>query len=280
MKQKFFLSFLIIFFSFVAFSTTIDLHAKQLLDEALQRTFIAFGLAKALNAAISILQGTQLSLMPAGIGLTLSVGEILDPFNDLVERFSWIMLLAGISLGIQKILLALGGKLFLKFCIAITGTVAVALLWSHKKRSFALLAKTFLFLLLLRFFAVFFLYASQFVYVALLQEHYIDATKKIEITKTEIEQFQKENEIKDKHTKNSITEYFTNKYEEIKNTLDIKEKFQQLQRRIDASYVSIVNLATVFVVQSILFPLLFLWIFITLVKLLLKRDLSKLTFPS
>ena len=52
--------------------------------------------------------------MPAGVGVTLSIGELLDPFNDMVERFSWVMLLTSVSLGIQKILLIFGGKLFLK----------------------------------------------------------------------------------------------------------------------------------------------------------------------
>ena len=275
MKQKLLFSLLLISLTLVTFYSSIDMHAKKLLDEALLRSFSAFGLAKALNAAISMLQGTQLSLMPAGVGITLSIGEILDPFNDMVERFSWVMLLASVSLGIQKVLLALGGKLFLKVTVALVGLVALAMLWSNKKRAFANLFKLFLFFLLLRFFAVIYLYASQFVYTALLQEEYIQATQKIALTKEYIEEFQEKNEANIKDEESSITQYFSNKYEQLKDTLDLKERFHELERKVDASYSSIVDLITLFIIQSVLFPLLFLWIFILLLKTLFQIDIRE-----
>ena len=127
---------------------------------------------------------------------------------------------------------------------------------------------------MLRFFAVIYLYASQFVYTALLQDEYIQATKKIEMTKNHLEEFQKESEIRSKKEENSITQYFSDKYEQLKDTLDIKEKFQALQKSIDASYTSIVDLITLFIVQSVLFPLLFLWLFLLLLKTLFRIDLT------
>ena len=278
MKQKLLLSFLVIFLISVTFYTSIDMQAKKLLDDAMLRAFSAFGLAKALNAAVSMLQGTELSLMPAGIGVTLSVGEILDPFNDMVERFSWVMLLASISLGIQKILLIFGGKLFLKIVAAFFGVIALGLLWSNKNHAFANFFKLFLFILLLRFFAVIYLYASQFVYTTLLQEEYIQATQKIEMTKKYIEEFQKENEVKTQKEESSITQYFSSKYEQFKDALDLKERFHELEQSVDRSYASIVDLITLFVVQSVLFPLLFLWIFMMLLKSLFRIDENRITF--
>lgn len=275
MKQKLLFSLLVVFFILITFYSPFDMYAKKLLDEALVRSFSAFGLAKALNAAISMLQGTQLSLMPAGVGVTLSIGEILDPFNDMVERFSWVMLLASVSLGIQKILLAFGGKLFLKITVTFFGIATLAMLWSNKKHAFTLALKGFLFLLLLRFFAVIYLYASQFVYSALLQEEYIQATKKIEMTKSHIEEFEKKSEIESKKEESSITQYFSDKYEQLKDTLDLKEKFKKLERSIDESYTSIVDLITLFIVQSIFFPLLFLWTAVLLLKILFRVDLTE-----
>ena len=38
------------------------------------------------------------------VGVVLTAGEILDPLNDLVERFSWIVLLAASSLALQLLL--------------------------------------------------------------------------------------------------------------------------------------------------------------------------------
>ena len=56
----------------------------------------------------SVIQDTEIAFSPAGVGVTLAVGEILDPINDLIERFSFVMLVSTASLGIQKILLEVG----------------------------------------------------------------------------------------------------------------------------------------------------------------------------
>jgi len=79
---------------------TFDNNGKNITNESLEEAIIVFGVAKGLNAAISLAQGTEIS--PPG--LTLTIGEVLDPINDLVEQFSWIMLASITSLGLQKIL--------------------------------------------------------------------------------------------------------------------------------------------------------------------------------
>lgn len=275
MKTRLLLTIFILLLIVITYYTPLDLEAKKLLDDALMRAFSAFGLAKALNATISMLQGTQLSLMPAGVGVTLSIGEILDPFNDMVERFSWIMLLASVSLGIQKILLAFGGKLFIKIGVTLLGIAALTMLWSNKKKAFILTLKAYLFLLLLRFFAVIYLYASQFVYTTLLQKEYTQAIQKIETTKIHIEEFEKRSEIESKKEESSITQYFYDKYEQLSDTLDIQKKFKTLQKSIDRGFTSLIDLTTLFFVQTILLPLLFLWLFIWLLKTLFRIDMRK-----
>lgn len=77
------------------------------IDRSLERSLMAFGIARGLNAVISLAQSTTLALQPVGVGLSFSPGELLDPFNDLIERFSVVMLLASASLGIQKIILSI-----------------------------------------------------------------------------------------------------------------------------------------------------------------------------
>ena len=43
-------------------------------------------------------------MQPVGVGVTLTIGEVLDPLNDLVERFAWLALVASVSLGLQMTL--------------------------------------------------------------------------------------------------------------------------------------------------------------------------------
>ena len=58
------------------------------------RALVTYGLVRAMNGVISVAQGTELALEPAGIGVTFTPGEILDPINDLVERFALVLLVA------------------------------------------------------------------------------------------------------------------------------------------------------------------------------------------
>jgi len=81
------------------------------------RAAYTFALVKGLNGMISVIQGTEVAVSPAGIGLKLSVGEIVDPINDLAERFSWVMLVSTTSLGIQRVLMEMRNWLGLPVCL-------------------------------------------------------------------------------------------------------------------------------------------------------------------
>ena len=100
-----------------------DLAAERV-DAGLKRSVISFASARALNGAISVLQGTEVDVHPVGVGVSLSVGEILDPINDLVESLSSVMLMASVAFGIEKLLLAMGSN-----WVVSVGVTAVALWW-------------------------------------------------------------------------------------------------------------------------------------------------------
>jgi hypothetical protein len=104
-----------------AWTTGLDGPAMSQIDAGMTRALASFAGARALNAAISLAQGTEFS---AGIGahVTFSVGEILDPVNDMVESFSNLMLLASVAFGIQKMLLMIGQDVLVKWVL--TGVVA------------------------------------------------------------------------------------------------------------------------------------------------------------
>lgn len=63
------------------------------LDEAAERALQAFAVARGINAVISVIQDVEIGFT-FGLAATLSPGEILDPVNDLIERFSLVMLVA------------------------------------------------------------------------------------------------------------------------------------------------------------------------------------------
>ncbi len=248
----------------------IDKEAMQILDASFERAMVAFGLAKALNATISLIQGTELSLTPVGIGLNLSVGEVLDPFNDMVERFSWVMLFSSISLGVQKILLTLSSKVFLQFALGVSAFVSIGILWIKRLQNrlfFSMSLKFFALLIIVRFSAIIFVYTSQLMYNALLDEQYQEATQVITATKEEFEDIQKRNRVMMKTEKESgFFQSLDNKYSSIIDNLNISKQLDALQQSIDNATHNIITLITVFIFQTLLFPLFYLWILLWLIR--------------
>jgi hypothetical protein len=98
------------------------------LGQMLTVTLTVFALARSLNAVISVAQGTEMSIEPMGVGLTLTPGQLLDPLNDMVEQFSAVLLLASASLGVQKILLLLGDLAVLRAVLVMIALLTLGLL--------------------------------------------------------------------------------------------------------------------------------------------------------
>ncbi|MEN4052385.1 MULTISPECIES: hypothetical protein [Sulfurimonas] len=258
----------------------IDKEAMQILDASFERAMVAFGLAKALNAVISLIQGTELSLTPVGIGFNFSVGEVLDPFNDMVERFSWVMLFSSISLGVQKLLLTLSGKVFLQFALGVSALVSIGILWMKQLQNrlfFSISLKFFALLIILRFSAIIFVYSSQLMYDALLDEQYQEATQVITTTKEELEDIQTRNKaILQTEKESGFFHSLDNKYNNIVDSLNISKQLDALQQSIDDATHNIITLITVFVFQTLLFPLFYLWILLWLIRWIFAYENDKL----
>lgn len=107
-----------------AWFSPLDHRAQDYVEAGLKRAFVTFAAARGLNAIISVIQGTELSIGVAAEA-TFSIGEVLDPVNDMVEQFSDLMLLATVSFGIQEVLLIIGQHAFVK-----VGLTLVAALWT------------------------------------------------------------------------------------------------------------------------------------------------------
>ena len=91
-------------FSWLPFTTT---SAEANIKEGLTRSLAAFGIARALGAGVSVAQSVQVNagLVVSG---TVGVGEVLQPLNELIDKFANVMLLASVSFGIQLVLLKIG----------------------------------------------------------------------------------------------------------------------------------------------------------------------------
>ncbi|MFT7859941.1 MAG: hypothetical protein ABXS93_03285 [Sulfurimonas sp.] len=275
--MKIFLSSIVLFVLLLSSAVEIDQGALELQNEAFERAMITFGVAKGLNALISLIQGTELSLTPAGLGMTLTVGEILDPLNDMVERFSWVMLLASISLGIQKLLLILSGKLFLEVALLLSGFTVAVMLWVkqlHHHLFFSYSLKVFVLLIFLRFGAIVFLYLSQLNYTSLLQKEYQSSLGVVENTKSRLESYQKNSNTKISKSEGDFISSIKESYENSLESLNISKQINALEKTTKEAFDSIVVLITIFVVQSLILPLVYIWLLLHSLKFVFRRDLK------
>lgn len=253
----------------------LDDQARTNYDSLFQRAFVTFALARTLNGVISVVQGTELALQPAGVGVTLTPGEILDPVNDLVERFSWIMLGATISLGIQQVLLDISGWWILQ------GLVAILALWllfaflarpDARPRGQAILFRVFLIALFLRFAVPLTLIANDALYTLFLESRYVESSEVIVTAGEEIEAI-------GQPTPPAGTEQETGggfgsgffgtvgqAVSKTREALDLGEKVERIKVRAAQMIEHLIQLSVVFILQTGVLPIVFLWLLLQMGK--------------
>ena len=82
-----------------ALDSTTDVYFR----EAISKAGITYATCRLINASVSIIKDSNLNLEPAGVGITLAIGQALDPLDDMTERVSDVIVTAITSLGVQKL---------------------------------------------------------------------------------------------------------------------------------------------------------------------------------
>jgi len=81
----------------------IDKNTDTYFSDSMTKAGVAYGFCRAVNASVSAIKESEIQIEPAGLGLSLAAGQVLDPLDDMTERASDILVTAIVSLGIQKI---------------------------------------------------------------------------------------------------------------------------------------------------------------------------------
>lgn len=255
---------------------TLDTSSKQHVDKAFNRALITFGIAKTLNGVISVAQGTEIAIQPAGIGINLTPGQILDPVNDLVERFSWIMLASTTSLGIQKVFLTM--SIWPAFSYLMVFFLVLGLLMLLTKTNFHLrivILRITLLLIVLRFAVPLTGLANEFIYQIFLENEYIASTEILEATAQQIGQLDKKEQFNQPDVKKkSVWESAKAFYNSTSEMLDINKKVAKYKQAAIKTTYHIVNLIVVFLFQTIIIPLGFIFIVYSLLKYIVKLDFN------
>ncbi|WP_038250919.1 hypothetical protein [Ghiorsea bivora] len=133
----------------IAWLGTIDVPVEAHINDSIVNAAAIYAISRGINAVLSLLQSVDISIVVA----SFSPGELLDPINDMIERFSEVMTYALASLAMQKILIVLAQQNIFSIFITIAGTAYLYFKWVHHKfLSYAF--QTFITLVFLRFFLV------------------------------------------------------------------------------------------------------------------------------
>jgi hypothetical protein len=251
-------------------------------ESALKRALIAFGLARTVNGVISVAQGTEVSIEPAGIGVTLAPGEILDPINDLVERFSWVVLAAATSLGVQRVLLEVASWLPLSIALALA-LGAAALCASRTAlsgtRAARIVYASAALLFVLRFAAPLAAVAVSGLYHAFLEPRYSTASTGLESSASSLRAINADSEggAEDESATDAprtMLDRARRAYEAAGNALDVRRRIDALTDAAARLTDQTIDLIVVFTIETLLLPLLFLWVLLAVLRRVLAAALS------
>lgn len=160
----------------------LDDYGDRYTTHALKQSAASYAVARGINAVVSVLQSTEVSVGFA----SLSPGEALDPLNDLVERFSWIAMMAMASLGLQKLLLLMASSILFKVLITITGAMLIYALLRRDSRAQHAMIRLFVVALFLRFAVGSVVLANDIVEYVFLEESRTQATEQLENTRASL----------------------------------------------------------------------------------------------
>ena len=254
-QQRPYLNHVLLFVLALLVSLLLQPFSRQTLDRAFNRALTSYVAARGLDATISVFQESSIS---AGIGVqgTFALGEVLDPINDLIERFSNILLLSLLSLGVQRLILSLG------FWAAL-GLALLALLVLAIARSLsppgANIPKGGIWLLRLGILIILFSPAVSLLNRAVapaLNGRYERAQSAISLAQEDLREYG------DADERNWL------------ERLDPRNVVRELRTATDDLFQTLIDLSILFTFETVLLPLATLWVLVQGGKLMLARSLE------
>jgi hypothetical protein len=244
----------------LSWAGTLDRLAGERTQAAFERALVTFALARTLNGVISVAQGTELAFQPAGVGVVITAGEILDPLNDLVEQFSWFVLVAASSLGVQIVLGELFATLPANLAVTAIGLAAAALLVlrppGDRLRTAA--ARIAVGLLFVRFAVVLAALVTTWI-----GEHALAARESasIDYLKSTSRDLEADADRaapaapEDAGTIERIEQFLDESRAALGESLDVRARLQRLEARAETAIAHVVDLIVVYLLETVLLPL-------------------------
>ena len=244
-----------------AWLSPFDKNANEHVDAGLKRAVATYATARILNGVISVVQGTEFSAAPAGFGMIFTPGQILDPLNDLVEEFSHVMLIAMVAFGVEKVLLTVGASWMISLTLSLVAVTWCTLYLRRLNRP-GWLARLLLVLLITRFAMPVALIGTDVVFQRFMAPDYQESQAVLLAVQGEARQL------------GPSSLGATDKqglWDRLKSTTadavsEARSRLESLKVSAEKAVERIIRLMVIFVLETIVFPILFIWLLLSVFR--------------
>lgn len=243
-----------------AWLAPMDAPATAQVDAGLKRALISFATARALHGVLSVVQGTQFSAQPLGVGVTLTPGQLLAPVNDLVKHFSDLMLAASVAFGVQKAIIAIGSYWLIS--AVLTGVaVAWGFVYFRQRRVLPWLSKLLVVLLMVRFAVPVVVIGTDVIWQKFLAADYAATQGAIDSASGQAQKLGPP--VVASVEPSSLLERAK---QWVAGVTDVKARFDEVRLAAERVTEQIIRLMVIFLLQTLILPVLLLWALYAIVR--------------
>lgn len=242
-----------------------DAPAVAQVDAGLKRALVTYASVRTLSGVLSVIQAAQVDIQPGGLGATLSPGQLLAPLNEMVKQLADVMLLASVAFGVQRIFITIGGYWAISWALTAV-VVAWALCQYRWGSSPRWLSGALVFVLVLRFAIPLATLGTHLISQQFLANEFKTAQAAIDATTGEAGRVKapEPSAVEGKSWIPSMPSW-------VPSVAEIKDRYSKLYQAIERSTEHVIRLMVVFLLETLILPLLFLWAVIRVARLAVER---------
>lgn len=254
---------LVVILVVVALLPQLGSQCVKYLDKWTTQSVVTFGTAKTISAALSVVEDSELKVG----GLTVAAGAVVRPLNDMIDRVASIALASAVSLGIQRLVVEIGAWSGFQGFLIFSATLWLIALWSDSFIKFdlrPLASKLLLIALVIRLLVPFAVLSTGYLGEHFTAKALTEAQQGLEPLKTEATKVNVARATSDPAKDAGLLARITSIPREIGNALDrfqrsISVLADSVATRADVYSEVAIKLIVVFIVQTMLMPILLLW---------------------
>ena len=254
-------SVLIILLVSLSSTRVLDDYVDDYTDESIRNAALTYASARGVNALVSVLQRTEVE---AGVFVSgsMTIGEVLDPLNDMIERFSSVMTWVLASLAAQKLLLLLASHVLFLYLVAVLGVVSLLLIYFGRSGAQSVVFRCFLVVVFVRFALGLAVALNSAADILFLDQQLRENDQEMAQLQSNILRIDTTADADGDDIRDAVMDFWSG--------LSLNE----LDRKISRGRENFINLVAIYVLKTILFPLGFFYMAIFIIRCLWQVDLK------